>query len=193
MSALLPILAAFLQASSITLDKVALSVKRVDFGNYIGVSFPLIFVINLIIFGIFRPEFSTAFLSGNLLLWLGISVFISVCTNVLYYRALDQDKLTEMEIISLMTGVPIILTAGIIFTDERNVYILIPALIASVAVVWAHWKHGKMLLKKNTRPFLIWTMILAPLGAVASKILLEHWNPISRPLSQYFLPFMQEG
>ena len=182
LSTLLPIIAAFLQASSFTLDKVILSVKRVDFKTYIGVSFPLIFLINLAIFFIFRPPFSLELLSGRLLFFLLSSVFLSICTNILYYRALDRDKLTEMEVIGLLSTIPVVIFSGIIFADERNFYILIPALVAFTAIVWSHWKGGKILIKKDTRPFLIWMLLLAPLGAALSKILLQSWNPISLEL-----------
>ena len=44
MTFLFPILAAILQAGSLTLDKVVLSIRRVNFKTYTGVSFPLIFL-----------------------------------------------------------------------------------------------------------------------------------------------------
>ena len=45
MNALLPLLAAFLQASSLTLDKAILSIRRMSYQTYIGFSFPLTFFI----------------------------------------------------------------------------------------------------------------------------------------------------
>ncbi len=44
MSFLFPIVAAVLQAASFTLDKIILSIRRVNFKTYAGASFPLVFL-----------------------------------------------------------------------------------------------------------------------------------------------------
>ena len=182
MNFLLPILAAFLQATSLTLDKVILSVRKVDFKMYIGMSFPLIFFITLIIFLVFRPPLSRELIYGNLFWWLVGSVTLSIFSNLLFYKALDQDKLGELETISLLSAIPVIIFSSIFFTDERNFSVLIPAFIASAAIIWSHWKAGHFLIKKDTLPFLLGSLVVAPLGAACSKILLAGFNPISLEL-----------
>ncbi len=182
MPALFPILAAFLQAASFTLDKAILSIRKIDFRVYTGISFPLIFFINLVIFAIIRPPFSNELLYGKLFWWLVASIFMTIISNLIYYKALDHDKLNEIEAIGLLTAFPIIIFSGIFFTDERNLFIILPAIIASLAIVWSHWSGGHFLIKKDTLPFLLWALTLAPLSAAVSKILLEVWNPISLEL-----------
>lgn len=182
MNFLLPILAAVLQAASFTLDKVILSVRRVDFRAYTGMSFPLVFFITLIIFIIFRPPFSSELIYGEFFWWLLVSIILSVGSNILFYRALDQDKLNELETIGLLSAIPVVIFSGILFTDERNFFVLIPALAASTAIIWSHWKGGHFLIKKDTRPFLIFSLLIAPLSASASKVLLTAWHPISLEL-----------
>ncbi|OGF68857.1 hypothetical protein A3H65_03655 [Candidatus Giovannonibacteria bacterium RIFCSPLOWO2_02_FULL_45_14] len=178
MDLIFPILSAVLQAASFSLDKVILSFKKIDFRAYIGVSFPLIFFIYLLIFFAFDPPISREIIYRTFW-WLFASVVLTIISNVVYYRALKHDKLSEMEVIGLLTALPVIIFSGIVFSDERNYAVLIPALIAAAAIVWSHLEGGHLLIKKDTLPFLIWSLALAPLAAAVSKILLQDWNPIS--------------
>ena len=182
MNFLFPILAAILQAGSFTLDKVVLSIRRVNFKTYTGVSFPLIFLITLVIFFIFRPPLSFDLLAGNLWWLLLVSIGMTIVTNLVFYRALDDDKLGEIQTLDLLHAIPIIIFASIIFADERNFLVIIPALVASSAVIWSHWEHHRFKIAKHTLPFLIWSLSVAPIGASISKVLLASWNPISLEL-----------
>jgi len=97
MNFLFPIAAAILQAASFTLDKFILSLKRMNFKEYIGVSFPLYFLVILTAFFIVRPEISLrTLLAGNNLPLILLSSVLIIVTNVLYYRALDRDTLGEI-------------------------------------------------------------------------------------------------
>lgn len=179
MNFILPIFSAFLQAGSLTLDKVVLSLKNVTYKTYTGISFPLIFLVNLIIFIIFRPPITSALFAGNLWwLFLGIT-FITIATNLIFYRALDEDHLGEIQTIELLKTLPVIIFSSLIFADERNWYILIPAMVASLAIVWSHWEKQHIKIRKKTAIFLAWSLITAPLVVVMVKILLESWNPIT--------------
>src|SRR3989344_2719277 len=159
MNFLFPTLAAILQAGSYTLDKVVLSVRRVSFKPYTGVSFPLIFLITLIIFLIFRPPLSFALLAGNLWWLLLLSIGISVVNNLIFYRALDSDHLGEMQTLDLLQNIPIIIFSSIVFADERNFTVIIPALIASSAVIWSHWERHHFKIAKYSLSFLIWSLL----------------------------------
>jgi len=182
MNFIFPLLAALLQASSFTLDKVVLSMRRVDFRAYTGTSFPLIFLITLVVFFIARPPLHLHLFSGNLLPLLFISIGMIICTNLIFYRALDDDRLGEIQTIDLLQNIPIILFASIIFADERKPLVIFPAMIASCAVIWSHWEHHHFKMAKHTLPFLAWSFITAPVGASISKMLLASWSPISLEL-----------
>ena len=182
MNVFIPILAAVLQAGSATLDKVILSVRGLTFKHYSAVSFPLYFLITFVIFLIFRPPLSIQFFSGNLWLFILISILMIAVTNLFYYRALDHDGLGEMQTLELLSAIPIIIASSIIFADERKFVVLIPALIASSVVVWSHWEHHHFKIAKKTLPFLVWALFAAPIGASISKLLLVVWDPISLEL-----------
>ena len=180
MNFLLPIFAAFLEAGADALDKTILSVRRVDFRSYLGISFPLSFFILLIVFFIFRPPLlENALYANNLWILLVLSISISIGNNFFWYRALKYDGLGEMETFSTLSSLPIIIFASIIFADERNFYILIPALVAVSAIMWSHWDRRHFKIARFTGIYLLWSIFVTPIGEVILKTLLQTWNPIS--------------
>lgn len=182
MEFLFPVLAAVLQAGSLTLDKVALSFRKVNYKKYIAVSFPLLFIVNLVIFLIFRSPLNWNLFSGDLFFYLVASILLIAGTNILFYRALDADYLFEIETVALFRDIPIVLFASIAFKNERNYVIICAALAASIIMIWSHWEKGFFRIGKKTIPFFIWTFIAAPLGAILSKNLLMVWHPVSLEL-----------
>lgn len=182
MNAILPLVAALLQASSFTLDKVILSMRRVDFKAYTGASFPLIFLVTFVVFLLFRPPFSTELLAGRLGWFLVLSVAMTIVTNLFYYRALEHDALAEIQTLELLPAIPVVVVSSFLFSDERNVSLIIPAIAATLVIVWSHWEAHHFRIARRTAPFLIWAIIAAPIGAALSKVLLRAWSPISLEL-----------
>ncbi|MBI2063976.1 MAG: DMT family transporter, partial [Candidatus Yanofskybacteria bacterium] len=131
---------------------------------------------------IFRPPLSFDLLAGNLWWLLLTSIGMTIVTNLIFYRALDDDRLGEIQTLDLLHNIPIIIFSSFIFTDERNFAVIIPAFIASIAVFWSHWEHHHFKIAKHTLPFLVWSVSTASVGASISKILLASWNPISLEL-----------
>ncbi len=179
MGFLFPVGAAILQAGSFIVDKITLSVKRMNYKKYAAISFPLIFFFTLIIFLYFRPPLRVDLLQGKYLLLLLLTIIVMIITNILFYRALKTDLLSEMEPLSLLSNIPLILFTSFFFADERNILIIIMAIITVVAVVWSHWERHHLSIAKKTWPYLIWSLLIAPFTGIISKILLEQWNPIS--------------
>ncbi|MBI2630007.1 DMT family transporter [Candidatus Pacearchaeota archaeon] len=186
MSFITPVVSALLQASSFTLDKVIMSAKKVTYKNYIGLSFPLIFIINLIIFLIFRPELSPRLFAGKFLFLVILSISLSIIINLIFYKALKSEKLNEIEMISLLGSIPVIILTSFIFESERNFMIIILALISSSAIIWSHWRKDHFQIAKKTWAYLLATLIISPIGAITSKILLAEWNPMSLELVRSF-------
>lgn len=182
MDFLFPLSAAILQAASFTIDKVALLIKKVTHKTYIGISFPLIFLFTLIIFFIFKPPLTIILFSGKYFWLLILSIILIIVTNIIFYRALKSDLLSEIQTINLLTRIPLIIWAALIFIEERNIFVILLALVAVGSVIWSHWERGKFKIAKKTFPFLIWALIVSPFSGIISKALLEVWNPISLEL-----------
>ncbi len=179
MSLIFPVGAAILQAASYTLDKVVLSVKKITYKTYVGLSFPLIFLITLLIFFIFKPPLSLSLLSGKFFYLILFSVVLTIITNLIFYRALDAEKLSEIETLSLTGNITLIIFTSFIFASERNPLVIFLALIASSSVIWSHWRKDHLQIAKKTKLYLLWTLLISPFGAIIIKIILTAWNPIS--------------
>ncbi|MFA5258632.1 MAG: EamA family transporter [Candidatus Pacearchaeota archaeon] len=181
MSFLYPLGAAVLQAASATLDKVTLSIKGVTYKTYTGVSFPLIFLFTLIIFLIIKPTFALQSFNFKIIFLIIISTVFIIGTNLLYYRALKHDLLSEMQTFSLLSNIPLILLT-IIFLKERNPLLILLAFICVIALVWSHYERRHFKISKNTLPYFIWIILIAPFGGIMSKIILQTIDPISLQL-----------
>jgi len=182
MSFLYPLGAAVFQAASATLDKVALSIKGVSYKTYTGVSFPLIFLFTLIIFLIVRPAFVLESFTSRIIILIVISAFFSVVTNLLYYKALKHDLLSEIQTFSLLSNIPLILLSAVIFLEERNPILILLSVICVIALIWSHYEHHHFKISKDTLPYFIWIILIAPFGGIILKIILQNIDPISLQL-----------
>lgn len=182
MQAFLPIAAAALQAGSFVLDKTILSMRRVSERTYLGASYPIMFVIALALFAVFRPPLSVDMVRGPIFYVLAASIIISIIQNLIFYQALHADRLTEVETVSLLKNIPLAIFAALIFPEERNIAVLIGAVFATGAIFWSHYEHHRFNMDAHTFTFTLWIIIFAPLGAILTKILLETWHPISLEL-----------
>lgn len=187
MNFLYPLGAAVLQAASSTLDKVTLSIKKVTYKSYNGISFPLIFLFTLILFLIVKPNLSINQFTPFLIILILVSTIFSIITNLLYYRALKSDLLSEMQTFSLLSHIPLIILTALVFSEERNPIIIILAIISAGFLVWSHYEHHHLKISRKTLPYFIWIMIIAPFGGIISKILLKTFDPISLQLIRDFI------
>jgi drug/metabolite transporter (DMT)-like permease len=182
LSAIPAFLAAVLQAASFTCDKAILNIRRISYKTYTAVSFPLLLLFDCAIWAIFRPRLDWGLLDGQIGVLVIASILTLVVTNLLYYRALKEDQLSEINVVSLTAAIPVILVNGLIFADERRLAIVVPALVAALAVVWAHWENHRLHFAKHTPSFLLWLWFTAPLNAAAAKVILHTWSPITLEL-----------
>ena len=179
MNFLFPILAAALEASAMTLDKVALSIQKLSYKSYLGINFPLVTLVLLVVFLIIRPPISSALFAGKLPLLILLCALISFAVNLLYYRALSKDNLNELQIVDLLFGLPTALYASIFFVDERKPIILGMIILVSIVIVWSHWEKHHFKIAKRTSYYLIWIVTIAPFSPLAIKELLVVWHPVA--------------
>lgn len=152
--------------------------KSVTFKTYNGISFPISLFVMLIIFLILRPPLAPSIFTRDIAWLIAISTIISIVTNLLFYRALDDDHLSEIQTIELIQNLPIILLSSIVFVDERKPLIIIPALISSLILLWSYLENNRFTMAKKTMPFFVWSLTGMPAGALILKILLAVWHPI---------------
>lgn len=187
MNFLFPFFSSVFQAGASVLDKVIISRQRVNFKTYLALTFPMAFFAGLIGFLILHPPLFTHELLSHGFLWLlAVSMVFLVSGNILYYRALEDEDLSELQTFDLLNNIPIILFSGLVFESERNYGIIALALVAAIAVTWAHWEKHHLKVGKKTLPYVLWAFFFAPIAAIVFKVLLGVWNPISLLLVRYF-------
>ena len=196
MNFLFPILSAILQAGSFTLDKVILSFRNINYKTYNTISFPLLFIITGIIFLIFHPSLSLKNFSGHQWLLVLALAIIGFIGSIILYRALDHNYLGEVQTIGLLQNIPLVVLPAIIFADERKIFVIIAALIASGAIIWSHWEKNKIKFGKYNLSYVAYSLLLVPLASLVTKQLLITWHPISlylinaAILTLAFIPFL---
>ncbi len=176
---LIPVFSAISQAGAHTLDKIILSTRKTTFKTYLGISFPIFALINIVLFLIIRPSFGTGNFLGIAWILVLVATGISLISNITFYKALHDDSLGEIETLYLLRNIPIIIFSSIIFSDERNFLVILVALFASMAVLWSHWEHHHFKIAKNSLRYLLWTLISAPVDAIILKIILQTWDPVA--------------
>ncbi len=175
----LAILGTLCQSSGATLDKFILSLPKITFRNYISISFPVYFLINLIIFFLFGAPLNPGnFSLYTVALIIGITA-IAAMTNIKFYKALDADKLSEVQTFEVFRNIPIILFSSLFFSDEKNIFVLLAAFAATAAIAWSHWEHHHLKFNKRGLSYLLWIIVSAPLEAMGAKLLLQTMNPIT--------------
>ena len=179
MDFLFPILSAVFQGASVTLDKVILSMRRFNYQLYLAGGFPIYFLATLVIFLLFGQPPRVQDFEGTYGLLLAGVILITTVTNLLYYRAVEDDGLGEIEMAELLKDIPTVLFAGILFVDERMPVVLVAAAVATLAMAWSHWDHHRFRMRRRTAHFLFWMLLTQPLLAAAAKHLLVVWHPVS--------------
>ncbi|RMD67472.1 hypothetical protein D6817_01570 [Candidatus Pacearchaeota archaeon] len=180
MSFIFPALAALLQASSFTIDKIAFRAKKINYLNFTALGFAFLFLFNLLLWLALKPGFGALTPASISLLLVSTSILIA--TNLLFYRALKKEKLAEMQTLALVSSIPLVLLSFFAFPDEKNPLSLALALLASALLVWSHWEKKHFHLAKKSYQFLLWAIFVMPFAALLTKILLNSFHPITLQL-----------
>jgi drug/metabolite transporter (DMT)-like permease len=118
-----------------------------------------------------------AWLPINLLILSGI-VFFSIIANLLSYYAIKWEKLTNLEPVRLLEPLFVVLLAFAFFKSERNPVILIPSIIAALALVFSHVRKHHLDFNKYILAGIASSFFYA-IDLILTKLILEYYNPIS--------------
>tara|TARA_Y100000034_G_scaffold91319_1_gene110142 strand:- start:177 stop:1019 length:843 start_codon:yes stop_codon:yes gene_type:complete len=182
---IIPTIAAVSGSLEMFLNKFILSREKVNYKLFTSVSFLLLSLIMLIISPFFFEFSSDFFLPINLIL-LVVIVIIGTIANVLLFHGMKAEKLTEIDALFVFGGFFTILLTALIYADERNPYILIPAVIASIALILSHVKKHHIKFHKTGLMVLGATLLFA-FENVIVKYLLVTYNAFSLYFIRSFL------
>lgn len=137
--------------------------------------------------GIFFVSASLFFLRGNLdfynisfIHWAAFGAILacSYFYNFLYYNSLKRGRLSEVEPIAMTAPIFSILLAAIVFPDERNFHVLIPAFIAGLSMVYSHIERKHLKVNKSSLAMLGFVLLIA-IESIFVKYTLEVMSPIA--------------
>jgi drug/metabolite transporter (DMT)-like permease len=174
----LPIIGSFLEAAGMTIEKIMLKTKSLNFKNYTVYGFLTITILMLPLLFFFwniKPE---AYSIKNILLLL----FVIICAlfaNLLTYYALKRENLSAMEPIRLMQPIFTIILAILIYPSERtSTFVIILGIIASLTLILSHIKKHHLKYDKYIIAALLGSLFFA-IELIASKPLLDYYNSIT--------------
>ncbi|MFA5953385.1 MAG: DMT family transporter [Candidatus Pacearchaeota archaeon] len=178
----IPIISAIALAAGTVAERFLLKKKKVNIKHFQTFSFLSISIILLPLVFFFWNAKPEAFQLKNILLMLAI-VVISFFANILTFYSLKKETLTKLEPIRITEPLFVILFS-IIFSligltiFETKTSILIPALIAGVALVFAHIKKHHLQFSSASLAALFGSLLFA-LELVLSRLVLDYYSAIT--------------
>ncbi|MBI4029931.1 DMT family transporter [Candidatus Berkelbacteria bacterium] len=170
-----PLAAAFATAAGLVYDKVILSRFKLDYRVFTVFLFFFLFLVTIPV-ALWWGRADVAIFQPVYLIFLFLVVFLAVIWNLLLYRAVASEKLVEVELIFMSTPLVIVLLAALFLPAERDLKIFLPAIFATLALLWAHLKKHHLDFSKQQKGLLI-AIVLIGLETILVKKLLAVYSP----------------
>jgi len=171
------LLSAISNAGSIIVDKIVLTKKRVPHEFFIPVLFLMVFVISLALYPFLGSVGKGALNWTQILTFVGM-IIAALIQNVAYYRALKSEKVVEFELFNMLLPLATVLLAAIVFPAERNMHVFIAAIIASLALIFVHYKKAYFRFAKYSGTLLVAVIFIA-VESLFQKALLSDYSPVA--------------
>ncbi len=110
--------------------------------------------------------------------WLLGAVVLACLHNTLFYWALEREKISEIEPFLLFNPLAGIMIAGIFYPSERFVQVYIAIVIASIVLLWSHFRRHRVALSDGLLAILAF-IIVSSFELVFLKQLLAVYDPLS--------------
>ena len=177
-----PILGAAALATGTILERLVLRGRKIDIKLYQVLSFFAIVVSMLPFIYFFWRIDSGAFELRSIIIFIFVILF-SIIANLLVFYSMKWEKVTNLEPARVLEPLFIIFLAFAFsfFVEglyERNLKILIPALISGVALVLTHFKKDHLEFNKYFVAAIIGSFFFA-LELVISMLILNFYSPIT--------------
>jgi len=179
----IPILGALALATLTLMEKLILRKKKVDTKTFITASFLATIIAMLPFIYFFWKLDSQALALKNLFIF-ALIIISSIIANLFLFFAIKWEKITNIEPAIILEPLFTILLAllfsfffGTVLFD-RNFKIIIPAIIAALALVFSHIKRHHIEFNKYFLAAIAGSFFFA-LELVLSRLILNYYTPIS--------------
>ena len=178
-----PILGAVALASGTIIEKFVLKAKKLNIKLYQILSF-LSIVIVMLPFAYFFWNISPEALQlKNILIFLAI-IILSIIANLLVFYSLKWEKVSNLEPARILEPLFVILIALIFsffLTNDaysRNLKVLIPAIIAALALIFSHIKKHHLVFNKYFVAAIFGSFFFA-LELALAPLILDYYSPLT--------------
>ena len=179
----LPIVGAVALGAGTILEKIVLRVRKINIQLYQTASFLAIILAMLPFIYFFWRIDSPAFTSTNLLI-LALVIIFSMLANLFVFYSMKWEKVSNLEPAKVLEPLFVILLAilfSYIFSEElfeRTLHIIIPAVLAGVALVALHIRKHHLDFNKYFLAAIAGSFFFA-LELVTSRLILNFYSPIT--------------
>lgn len=193
----LPIIGAVALASLTILEKIVLKNKKIDIKLFQTAGFLSAVLVMIPLLYFFWKLEAQAFELTNVLIFAGVIV-ISLLANLSLFYALKWEKVSNLEPALILEPLFTVLLA-IVFSFfveglyERNLNVIIPAIIAGLTLVVTHIKKDHLDFNKYFLAAIAGAFFFA-LELVITRLILDYYSPISfyflRSTAIFFLSYL---
>jgi len=179
----IPSLGALALSIGTILEKRILKNKKVSIKLYQTASFfAICLALAPLLYFFWKVDYSNALQLKNVLIFIGV-IISAVTANLFVFYSLKWEKVTNLEPARILEPLFVILLTIILsfFIEglgERNIKLIIPALIASVALVFPHIKKHHLKFNKYFLSAIAGSFFFA-LELVLSKLILNYYSSIT--------------
>jgi len=178
----IPIIGALALASGTILEKIVLRKRKVSIKLYQTAGFLAIVLAMLPFIYFFWKMTPQAFELRNIFIF-SLVILFSIMANLFAFYSLKWEKVTNIEPARILEPLFIILLAilfSFFFTTlyTRNYNVIIPALIAGLALIFSHIKKNHLKFNKYFIAAIIGSFFFA-LELVITRLILDYYSPIS--------------
>jgi drug/metabolite transporter (DMT)-like permease len=179
----IPLIGALALGIGTILERVVLKKKKIGIKLYQTLSFFSICLAMLpFLYFFWKIDYSNALQLKNILILTGI-IFFAIIANLLVFYSLKWEKVTNLEPARIFEPLFVILLT-LVFSlfiqgfGERDIKIIIPAVVASLALIFPHIKRYHLKFNKYFIAAILGSFFFA-LELVLSRLILDFYSPIT--------------
>jgi len=176
-----PILGAVALATGLVIQRTILKKRKINIKLFQSAEFLAITLVLLPFIYFFWKLDSQAFELGNIILFSLVIIF-SIAANLFTYYSMKWEKVNNLEPAKILEPLFVILLA-IVFSYivsetlfERNLKIIIPALIAGAALIFSHIKRDHLYFNKYFIAAIFGSFFFA-LELIITRLILDFYSP----------------
>jgi len=173
----IPLIGAIALSVMVLFEKLGLKKNKINSNHFMVAAFLSAVVFMLFFLPFFGGVDKGIFELKNILYFIGV-IFFAVVANICYFYAMKWEKLSTLEPVHLLEPLFVIILASIFFSAERNTHIIIPAIIAALALVFSHVRKHHLNFNKYVLVGILGSFLYG-VETIFAKLVLDYFTPLS--------------